>query len=79
MRMVVFVADQHTLARPPHAMFLVMFFEALETRAHRWILFWLRLFGAEGVVGEGVETDGFGLVFGEGFGDDGAVGVDCVC
>ena len=49
-RVVVFVADQHALARAPHAVRVIMFFQALEAREHRGVLFGLVLFCAEGIV-----------------------------
>jgi len=71
--MVVFVADENSLAGAAHAMLYIMFFETLEARKDGGIFFWLGFFGAEGVVGEGVETDCFGLVVVEGFGEDGRI------
>jgi hypothetical protein len=73
--MVVFVADQHALARPPHAMLLVVFFQPLQSRKHRRIFFWLAIFGAECVVAEGVEADRLRLVCVEVFGECGPAGV----
>lgn len=66
-----FVTDQDPFAGAAHAMLFVVLFEALQAREHRRVFFRLVLFGAEGVVAEGVEADGFGLVGGEGFGEDG--------
>lgn len=73
MGVVVFVADQDPLARPAHAMLVVMFFQPLQSRQHRGVLFGLVLLGSEVVVAEGVEADRFWLVGGEGFGEDGPV------
>lgn len=72
--MVVLVADQDALARPSHAVGLVVFFQTLEASEHGGVFFRLGLFGAEGVVGEGVEADCLGLVGVEGFREDGGVG-----
>lgn len=72
-RVVVLVADQHTLARPSHTMFLVVFLKALQAREHRGVFFGLRIFGAEGVVAERVQAYRLGLVAVEVFGEDGAV------
>ena len=63
---VVFVADEDCLAGAPHAMLVVVCLEALETREHRGVFFGLCFFGAEGVVGERVETDSLWLVGVEG-------------
>lgn len=52
--MVVFVADEDALARASHAMYLIVFLEALKSSQHRRVLFWLRLLRAECVVGQGV-------------------------
>lgn len=71
---VVFVADEDAFASAPHAVLGVVFFEALEAREDGGIFFWLGLFGAECVVGEGVEADGFGLVAVEGIGENRRVG-----
>ena len=60
--MIVFMADQDSLAGSTHAMFLVVLFQSLQTREHRGILLWLVLFGPEGVVAERVEADGRRLV-----------------
>jgi hypothetical protein len=60
--MVVFVADQHALTRPAHAMRRVVLLQPLKPREHRGILFWLAIFGAECVVAEGVQPDCLRLV-----------------
>lgn len=73
-RMIVLVADEDAFAGAAHTMDIVVLFETLEARQDRGVFFWLRLFGAEGVVGEGVETDCFRLVAVEGFGEDGRIG-----
>lgn len=72
--MVVLVADEDALAGAPHAVDIVMLFEALETREDGGVFFWLRLLGAECVIGEGEESDCLGLVAVEGFGKNGWVG-----
>lgn len=52
--MVVFVADQHAFACPPHAINLVVFFQTLQSREDGGVLFRLSILCAEGVVAEGV-------------------------
>lgn len=71
--MVVFVTDEDPFAGSAHAMVLEVFFETAEAREDRGVFFWLGFFGAEGVVGEGVEPDGFGLVAIEGVGEEGRI------
>ena len=61
-RVVVFVADQDTLAGSAHAMFHVVLFQSLQACKHRRILFWLVLFSTEGVVAKREEADGGRLV-----------------
>lgn len=53
-------------------MLLVVFLETLQAREDARVFFRLRLFGAEGVVAEGVEADCFRLVCGEGGGEGGS-------
>lgn len=72
--MIVFVADEDAFAGSAHAVLGVVFFEALEAREHGGVFFGLRFFGAEGVVGEGVEADCLGLIAVEGVGEEGRVG-----
>jgi len=72
--MVVFVADEDSFAGSAHAVLLIVLFETFETGEDRGVFFWLGFFGAEGVVGEGVEADGFRLVAVEGFGEERRVG-----
>ena len=72
--MVVFVADEDTFAGSAHAVLFIVLFEAFEAREDGGVFFWLGLFGAESVVGEGVEADGFRLVAVEGFGEERRVG-----
>ena len=67
MRVVVLVADENPFAGPSHAMLVVVFFQAPEPCKDRGVFFWLVFFGAEGVVAEGIEANGFGLVGVEGF------------
>jgi hypothetical protein len=74
-RMVVLMADQHALARPPHPVLRVVFLEPLQPREHRGVFFWLAIFGAECVVAEGVEADRLRLVRVEVFGERGPAGV----
>lgn len=71
--MVVLVADEDALAGAPHAVHDIVLFEALEAREHRGVFFGLRFLGAKGVVGEGIQPDGFGLVAVEALGEDGRV------
>jgi hypothetical protein len=71
---VVFVADEDAFAGPPHTVLGVVFFEALEACEDGGVFFWLGFFGAEGVVGERVEADCFGLVSVEGVGEEGRIG-----
>jgi len=72
-RVVVLVADQDALAGAPHAVRRVVLLQPLQPRRHRWVLFWLRLLDAKGVVGERVQPDRLGLVPVEGQRDDGGV------
>ena len=74
-RMVVLMADQHALARAPHAVLRVVFLQPLQPRKHRRIFFRLAIFGAECVVAEGVEADRLRLVRVEVFGECGPTGV----
>lgn len=72
-RVVVLVADEDGFRGAPHAMLVVVLFEALQAREHRGVFLWLPIFGAEGVVAERVEADCLGLVGVEVLGQDGAV------
>lgn len=74
MRVIMLMTNQDALTRPPHAMLLIMFLQALQTRQHRGVFFWLSLLRAEGVVGERVQSDSLGLVGIEGVGKGGGVG-----
>ena len=69
-----FVTDEDSFAGSAHAVLVIVFFEALEACEDGGVFFWLRFFGAEGVIGEGEEADGFRLVAVEGFGELGWVG-----
>lgn len=60
--MIVFMADQDSLAGSAHAMFLVVLFQSLQACEHRGILLWLVLFRTEGVIAERVQADSRGLV-----------------
>lgn len=68
------VADENAFAGAAHAVDFVVFFQTFEACEDGGVFFWLGLFGAEGVVGEGEEADGFGLIAIEGCGEDGWVG-----
>ena len=67
--MVVLVADEDAFAGAAHAVDDVMLLEAFEAREDGGVFFGLGFFRAEGVVGEGEEADGFGLVAIEGVGE----------
>lgn len=54
--MIVFVADEDTLAGSAHAMLLVMLFKPLETCYDRGVFLWLLLFSAKCVIGERVKA-----------------------
>ena len=56
MWVVVLVADQDALARPPHAAHLVVFLQPLQPCKHRWVLFWLSILSAECVIAERVQA-----------------------
>lgn len=68
--MVVFVADQNSFACSPHSMLFIVFFQTLQTCEYRRIFLRLVFFGAKGIVAEGIEPDGFGLVGRKSFGED---------
>lgn len=70
-RVVVLVADQDAFASPSHAMLRVVFFQSLQSRKDRRILFWLAIFGSECVVAQGEQANRLGLVAVEVLGDDG--------
>jgi hypothetical protein len=72
--MIVFVADEDAFTGSAHAMLDIVLLEAFEASEDRGVFFWLGLFGAECVIGEGVEADSFGLVPIEGFGENRRVG-----
>jgi len=50
-----------------------VFFESLQSRKYRGILFWLAILGSERVVAEREQADGFGLITVEILGNDGPV------
>lgn len=64
------MTHENPLARSPHAILLVVLFQTLETRQHRWIFLGLVLLGTESVVAEGIEPDGLGLISVERLGAD---------
>lgn len=72
--MVVFVANEDSFAGSAHTVLFIVLFEAFEAREDGGVFFWLGFFGAEGVVGEGVEPNGFGLVAVERFGEKRRIG-----
>jgi hypothetical protein len=43
-------------------MFLIVFFQTLQAREHRRILFWLAIFCPECVVAQRIQADGLGLI-----------------
>jgi len=71
---IVFVADEDSFAGAAHTVLDIVLFETFEARKHRRVFFRLRLFGAEGVVREGVETDGLRLIAVEGLGEKRRIG-----
>ena len=71
--MIVFMADQDSLAGSTHAMILVVLFQSLQACEHRGILLWLMLFGTKGVVAERVKADGRRLVCVERLGNGGPI------
>jgi hypothetical protein len=54
MRMIMFMTDENPFTSPTHAMLFVMFFQPFQAGEHRRVFFGLILFGAEGVIAEGV-------------------------
>lgn len=68
--MVVLMADEHALTCPSQAADLIIFLQPLQSRKHRRVLFGLGILGTEGVVAEGIQADGLGLVAVEVFGKD---------
>ena len=68
MWMVVLVAHQDTLTRPPHSILFIVFFKSFQSRNNRRVFFWLCFFGAKCVVGERVESNCLRLVGIEVFG-----------
>ena len=61
MRMIVFVADQHALARPSHSMLFIVLFQPSQAILYRRVFLGLCLFCAECVVAEWKESDGRSL------------------
>jgi len=72
MWVVVLVADQDAFASPSHAMLRVVFFQSLQSRKDRRVLFWLAIFGSECVVAQGEQANRLGLVAVEVLGNHGA-------
>lgn len=60
--MIMLVANENTLARPPHAILLVVFLKSFQSRKYRWILFGLILLSTERVIAERKQANGFRLV-----------------
>ena len=58
-RMVMLMADQDPFASPPHAIAIIVLFQAFQAREDGWVFFWLCLLGTESVVAERVESDRF--------------------
>lgn len=56
MRVIVLVADQNALARAAHAMLLIVLLQASQSVLDGWVLLWLRLFRAESIVAERIQT-----------------------
>lgn len=56
MRVIVLVADQNALARAAHAMLLVVLLQTSQSVLDGWVLLWLRLFRAESIVAERIQT-----------------------
>lgn len=73
MRMIVLMADEHALARAPHAVRLIVLLQPFQARQHAGIFLGLRLLGAERVVGQRVQADCLRLFGGEVVGRDGTV------
>jgi len=69
-RVVVFVADKNSFAGSSHAMLNIVLFKAPKACEDRGVFFRLGFFGAESVVGEGIEAYCFGLIGVEGLGKD---------
>lgn len=56
------VADQHALARAPHAMLLVVLLQAVQTCQDRRVFLRLVVLGTERVVAQRIQADRLGLV-----------------
>ena len=59
---IMLMTDEDALTGSAHAMAVVMLFQPLQAREHRWIFFRLVLFGAKGVITKREEADGGRLV-----------------
>ena len=70
MWVIVFMADEDSLASSTHAMLLVVLLQSPQARENRGILLWLVLFSPEGVVAERVETNCRRLIGIERLGND---------
>ena len=77
--MVVLVADQDALASSAHAMLGIVFFQALQARKNRRVLFWLAIFCPKRVVAQREQANRLGLVAVEVLGDDGAGYIRSTC
>ena len=67
------VTHEDALACASHAMLCIVFFESLQARKYRGILFWLAILGSERIVTKRKQADSFGLIAVEVLGDDGSV------
>ena len=56
------MAYEDAFASSPHAVFIVMFFQALQASEDGWIFFWLSLFCAESVVAQRIQSDSLWLM-----------------
>ena len=70
---IMFVADEDSLAGSTHAMFFKVLFQSLQAREHRGILLRLMLFGTERVVAQRVEANGRRLICVKRLGNDGPI------
>lgn len=71
--MIMLVTHKDALACASHAMLCIVFFESLQSRKYRGVLFWLAILGSECIVAKREQADGFGLIAVEVLGDDGPV------
>ena len=74
MRVIVLVTHQHSLARPPHPVLIIVLLQSSESCQHRRVLFGLVLFRAEGVVAERKQPYFLGLICSERLRQDGTGG-----